>query len=65
MEQFLDDYLDSIVRRDVNMDLLEHKPYATPEDVLTRAMTRCANYRALIPAGAPGSAYEGIYTLQH
>ena len=26
MEQFLDDYLDSIMRREVKMDLLEHKP---------------------------------------
>ena len=65
MEQFLDDYLDSIVRREVKMDLLEHKPYARPEDVLTRAMTSCAKHRALIPSGAPLSAYDGLHSTNH
>ena len=65
MEQFLDDYLDSIVRREVKMDLLEHKPYARPEDVLTRAMTSCAKHRALIPAGAPLAAYDGLHSTNH
>ena len=65
MEQFLDDYLDSIVRREVKMDLLEHKPYARPEDVLTRAMTSCAKHRALIPAGAPLAAYDGLHSTNN
>ena len=65
MEQFLDDYLDSIVRREVKMDLLEHKPYARPEDVLTRAMTSCAKHRALIPPGAPLAAYDGLHSTNH
>ena len=65
MEQFLDDYIDSIVRREVKMDLLEHKPYARPEDVLTRAMTSCAKHRALIPARAPLTAYEGLHSTNH
>ena len=65
MEQFLDDYLDSIVRREVKMDLLEHKPYATPEEVLTRAMTSSAKHRALIPDGAPTSAFDGLFSTNH
>ena len=65
MEPFLDDYLDSIVRREVKMDLLEHKPYATPEEVLTRAMTSSAKHRALIPDGAPTSAFDGLFSTNH
>merc|ERR1711951_39569 len=47
------------------MDLLEHKPYARPEDVLTRAMTSCAKHRALIPPGAPLAAYDGLHSTNH
>lgn len=65
MEQFLDDYIDSIVRREVKMDLLEHKPYATPEAVLTRAMTSCAKHRALIPSGSPLTAYDGLHSTNN
>ena len=65
MEQFTDDYIESIVRREVKLELLQNKPYATPEAVLTRAMSSCATHRALVPEGAPISAFDGLHSTNH
>ena len=65
MEQFTDDYIESIVRREVKLELLQNKPYATPEAVLTRAMSSCATHRALVPEGAPASAFDGLHSTNH
>ena len=61
MEQFTDDYIESIVSREVKLELLQNKPYATPEAVLTRAMSSCATHRALVPEGAPAGAFDGLH----
>ena len=65
MEQFTDDYIESLVRREVKLELLQNKPYATPEEVLTRAMSSCATHRALVPEGAPTSAFDGLHSTNH
>ena len=62
MDSYLEEYLGSIVRREVKLDLIEHKPYARPEDVLSRALTSAAKHRMLIPESAPVAAYDGLHS---
>ena len=62
MDNFLEEYLASIVRREVKLDLIEGKPYARPEDLLSRALSSAAKHRMLIPDGAPASAYDGLHS---
>ena len=62
MDNFLEEYLASIVRREVKLDLIEHKPYARPEDVLSRALSSAAKHRMLITETAPASAYDGLHS---
>ena len=62
MDNYMEEYLGSIVRREVKLDLIEHKPYARPEDVLSRALSSAAKHRMLIPDGAPASAYDGLHS---
>ena len=62
MDNFLEEYLASIVRREVKLDLIENKPYARPEDVLSRALSSAAKHRMLIADGAPVAAYDGLHS---
>ena len=62
MDNFLEEYLASIVRREVKLDLIENKPYARPEDVLSRALSSTAKHRMLIADGAPAAAYDGLHS---
>ena len=62
MDSFLEEYLSSIVRKEVKLDLIENKPYDRPEDVLTRALSSAAKHRMLIADGAPASAYDGLHS---
>ena len=62
MDNFLEEYLTSIVRREVKLDLIEGKPYARPEDLLSRALSSAAKHRMLIPDGAPAAAYDGLHS---
>ena len=56
------EYLASIVRREVKLDLIENKLYARPENVLSRALSSAAKHRMLIPDSAPTSAYDGLHS---
>lgn len=62
MENFLDEWLEAIFHERVKHDVLDHKPYDTPEALLNRAMQSTAKYRALLPASAPATSYGGLYS---
>ena len=62
MDVFFDSYLESVYRKEVKADLLEHRPYERPEDVLNRALTSCAKHRMLAPEGVGASALDGLHS---
>ena len=62
MKSLNKEYLASIVRREVKLDLIENKLYARPENVLSRALSSAAKHRMLIPDSAPTSAYDGLHS---
>lgn len=62
MDVFFDSYLDCVYRKEVKADLLEHRPYHRPEDVLNRALTSCAKHRMLAPEGVGASALDGLHS---
>ena len=59
---FTDDFITGLRRQEVKKDLLQGKPYAEYQDILTATLRSVATYRALINHGANSKQLDGLYS---
>ena len=63
-DYFVENFIDSTYRKEVKLDLLKGRPYASPDELLTRGMDVVAVYRTILPTGHTPTRVEmgGLYS---